>query len=511
MKNILMKNQLLINIVANMFAFFINVCISFFLTPYLINKLGKEAYSFFPIANNFINYAGVVTIALNSMASRFITIRLHEEDEEGANTYFNSVLLGNTLIAVFMSIIGIIIIVNLQLILNIPKAIINEVKLLFLFIFSGLFLSILGSIFSVATFAKNRVELSALRTIESKIIYVVILMALLIKFEPSLWYIGIANLISVIFIVITNIIYTKKLLPEININRRYFNIKAIGELISSGIWNTINQLSVILLSGVDLLIINILIGVEAGGEYAIVQTIPNIIQMLVATMTGAFVPQFTILFAKNKETDLIKSIVNSIKIMALIIIIPIGFLIIFGDVFFDLWIPGQDYRKLHLLSIIIILPMIITGSINTMFNVYTVTNKLKIPSIILLISSVVNIVVVIMLVLNTKLGIWAIPLTSAIIGVIRNLTFTPIYAAKCLKVKWNTFYLAIIKGIICAVNIIFICLIVKINFTVDCWVELILVGVFISICGLTINAFVILNRAEKKELMEFIRYKLKKE
>ena len=35
---------------------FISIGVSFILTPFLIEHIGKEAYGFFPLANNFVTY-----------------------------------------------------------------------------------------------------------------------------------------------------------------------------------------------------------------------------------------------------------------------------------------------------------------------------------------------------------------------------------------------------------------------------------------------------------------------
>ena len=87
--------QLIINMTANILSFAINLGINFIFTPYLIRTIGKEAYSFFPLANNFIGYVEIISVALNSMASRFITIKIHEKNINDANKYFNSVLTSN--------------------------------------------------------------------------------------------------------------------------------------------------------------------------------------------------------------------------------------------------------------------------------------------------------------------------------------------------------------------------------------------------------------------------------
>lgn len=498
-----MKNkQLVINMIANIFAFVVNIGINFFFTPYLIRTIGKEAYSFFPLANNFIGYVNIITVALNSMASRFITIKIHENDSEGANRYFNSVLTSNSVLALILTLPSIFFVLFINKILNIPYEILRDVQFLFGFVFLGMILTILTSVFGVATFAKNRLDLSSKRSIESNFIRVISLILMFSLFTPSVSYIGIANLLVISFVLITNIYFTKKLLPDIYINKRYFDFKAVKELLSSGVWNSVNQLSLVLLTGLDLLIANIFVGAAASGEYSIVKTIPNFIQQLVGMLVGVFVPQFTILYAQKKHEELLDNINKSIKFMGLIITIPIAFLIIFGDIFFSLWIPNENASKLFLLSNLTIIPMIVTGSINTIFNVYSVTNKLKIPALVLLITGFVNTLCVFIIIKETNLGILAIPLVSFTIGLLRNLIFTPIYAARCLSVKWNTFYKAIMRGCICALTMMFFCYLAKYNLKINSWIKLIITGGVCSLMSLFINLFIVFSSAERKEFIK---------
>ena len=89
------NKQMTINLVSGIVLLIVNVIISFFLYPRIIETLGEEAYGFVSLANNFVNYATVVTIALNSMASRFLTIAVHKGDEKAANQYFNSIFISN--------------------------------------------------------------------------------------------------------------------------------------------------------------------------------------------------------------------------------------------------------------------------------------------------------------------------------------------------------------------------------------------------------------------------------
>ena len=68
------NKQLLLNITSSLLTFIVGLGVNFFLTPFIVKHLGVEAYGFVNLSNNIISYAGLITVALNAMASRFIAI-----------------------------------------------------------------------------------------------------------------------------------------------------------------------------------------------------------------------------------------------------------------------------------------------------------------------------------------------------------------------------------------------------------------------------------------------------
>ena len=104
---------------ANFVNFGISLCISFFLSPYIVRTIGVEANGFITLANNFVSYSSLVTIALNSMTGRFVTISLTEDRTDDANKYFTSALLANASIAVLLGVIGTFVVVFLKSIIHV--------------------------------------------------------------------------------------------------------------------------------------------------------------------------------------------------------------------------------------------------------------------------------------------------------------------------------------------------------------------------------------------------------
>ncbi len=68
--------QMSINIIASIVSFAVTIGINFFLTPYLVKELGSDAYGFIGLANNFVQYGTIITMALNSISGRFISISI---------------------------------------------------------------------------------------------------------------------------------------------------------------------------------------------------------------------------------------------------------------------------------------------------------------------------------------------------------------------------------------------------------------------------------------------------
>ena len=58
------ENKISFSIFVGVATFGISLCISFFVTPIIVDKLGSEAYGFVSLANNFVSYAALITVAL---------------------------------------------------------------------------------------------------------------------------------------------------------------------------------------------------------------------------------------------------------------------------------------------------------------------------------------------------------------------------------------------------------------------------------------------------------------
>ena len=97
---------------------------------------------------------------------------------------------------------------------EIPKRLISDVKLLFLLIFINFLLSTAFSSWKIATFVTNKIYLQSIRTMSSQILRVIVILGLLLLLKPSVASVGIGTLVGAIYITGYSLYYKIKLLPK---------------------------------------------------------------------------------------------------------------------------------------------------------------------------------------------------------------------------------------------------------------------------------------------------------
>lgn len=488
------NKRMTINLAANIISFGVNILINFFLSPYIVRTLGREAYGFIPMMNNILNISQVVTIAINSMGARFITIKYHQEDYEGANKYFSSLFYANTVIGVIILLISAVMLVFIKSYLDVPDNLVFDVVVSFVILAVAFVLGLMFNVFSVATYVKNRLDMSAKRDIVYQLLRGIVILSLFMFFEPTIIYVATATLIVTLYTVITNIRYTKILLPEFHVRKKYLSFSALKELVSSGIWNSLGNLSYTLMSGLDLIISNIFISASAMGVLSISKSIPSSISSLVTAVVAVFLPVITISYAKKDIDNLLRELMKAIRTTGVIIAPILSFLIGYGRDFYALWQPTENAAQIQFLSVLAILPLYFTLGMKSLGNVFSITNKVKWHTIATFLCGLSNIVIVLILLKFTQLGIIAVAAVSSLCLIVKDLTFTPIYAAKCLGISPVIFYKQIFKEFLLVLLSVLISYGFNYFLPADTWFELILWGALSSIVIFIINALFILDK-----------------
>jgi Na+-driven multidrug efflux pump len=507
------NRQFAINMFAQIVAFIINLAIGLLLPSYIVNNLGKEAYGFVGLANNFVSYAQIITVAIDSMSARFITIAIYRDDYESANKYFSSVYYSNLFLSGIICIASTLIIIYLEFLVTVPPNILFDVKLLYAFVFLNAILSAITNVYGIATFVRNRLELASIRAVISNIIRVVVLIGLFWIFKPHVWYLGLTAVLCTLYITYTNIGFTRKLLPEINVSWMSFNIHHTKELLASGMWNTLSKLSEILSQGFDLLIANIFIGAAGMGMLSISKTVPTMILSVFAMLASLYTPQLTASFAKNNYTEIKTQLLSSMRLFGCLTSIPMAILYAYGDLFFKLWIPHENALQLQTLAVVGTIGMCFALPQEGLWNIFTITNKVRMTSINLLLFSLLifsTVFIGVHMTSSITNRLLLIASARSLWGTIRVLTFLPIFGAKCMDFKWNTFYPLIFKSTSSIFLLTGVSFLIRILFETHGWFGFILLCLTTIMIGLISNFYFMLNKTERDFIVQIIKSNCRK-
>lgn len=504
------NQQTVINIVAGVLNILVTTLISFVLSPYIVGTLGVEANGFVGLAQNFITYAALISTALNSMGSRFMMMAYYNDEHERFRSYYTSLLFANLILASVFGLLGAACVWKLEILLDVPAGIVGDVKLLFALLFLNFALSTGMTVWGTAPFIKNRLYLNSVVSTASAGVRGLMILGLFLCLEPSVSFVGLATLVSGCVVYGFQFFFKRTLFPELRAKGRDFSWSAIRELVSSGVWNTISSLGHILTSGIDLLVTNLFVNATAMGMLSVSHTMPSFVSTLNSTIAGAFTPSLMIDYAQQRSDSLVKTIRQSAKIISVICSLPLGFLLVFGQEFYALWQPTQDARVLHILSVIIIFGRVFFTGMQPLFDVFTVTNKVRENSIVTIVTGLASVGLMYLLLQFTQLGAYAIAGASVICCFFKNILFVIPYSAKFLGLKKTTFYGVLTPSVLCSGILVVWGSLQKLLFRPEGWLELIGSGVVFAGVGLCLTCFIVLNRQERMLLANMVRAKLKR-
>ena len=498
------------NIIFSVITFLLNTFISFFITPYISERFGSDIYGYVKLANEFANYAALFSIALNSMSSRFIMLERVRGDQKKANQYFSSVAVANIIMAAVFVLPSGICVYYLDRIFEINPLMVFEVKLTFALTFLNFIVRLLVSIYSNCYYITNTLYIQSLRGSQASILNVALVLGLFLFFSPHISYVVLGTLAATLFIAADNICDTRKLTPDLRFRASDFNARCVGDILSSGIWNSITQLSQIFTSGLDLLITNLFISPVMMGYLSIAKTVPNVIFSFNSTVANVFSPNLMQLYARGDREGLKAAAKSAMRFMCLFVSIPSAILCTMGTDFYRLWVPGQPAEMISVMSVLTIVNSCISGPLQPIYQIFTITNKVRSNSIVMIIYGIASLFCTYILLQLTDWGVYAI-LGSSLTGALLVAFFYHIpYSAKYIGLPKTAFVPEILRSVLSFLAVSAIGFLINRAFDLSSWLAWFSAAIATAALGFAINFSVVLSKKEKLALYTRVKGKLRK-
>ena len=204
-----------------------------------------------------------------------------------------------------------------------------------------------------------------------------------------------------------------------------------------------------------------------------------------------------------------KAAKTAMRIMCLFVSIPNAILITMGKEFFELWVPGQPTQMIAILAVVTIINSCVTGPTQPLYQIFTIVNKVKQSSIVMIVYGFISIFITYLCLQFTQWGVYAVAGVSMVGSIIVACGYHIPYAAKYIGASKLTFFpeigISIISTVIlCAVGAV-------VNAVMDLsssWVMWFVGAILTGMLGLVINAVLLLNKEERSMLINKVFSKI---
>lgn len=471
------------------------------LTPYLLKHIGAAAYGLIPLAGLFTQYAAMITEEISKSVNRFLTIEI-QKDGGRPNRVFNSSFALYTLLILFQIPVFIVGLSYADQLFSIPAELMTDALLLLGFSAGSFLLSLLGAVFNVSIFSKNRLDIGNALVIGQLILRLTLIVTCFSVWGPKLRYIGYVDFGLQFIMFLTSIYYCRQLTPELTIDFKQVDWKILGPVFKMSSWTLVNRLGSILFLRSDIWIINRFISPVAAGQYAAILVIANFIRQLASQVSGQLAPTIMTFWAKEDLHNLRRLLSFSVKVLSLGLAIPVGLICFNGGEVLGLWLDSS-YVNLALLLFVMMVHMPINTGILPLFTLNTASNSVKLPAMITLAMGIVNVVLSYVLGVTYGYGAMGVAIATAIVLTLKNAFFIPIYGASVLNLPRMSF-LGATFGSVVMLGVVYLLNLVPIR----TWLHLEDAGfgglavqaAFVCACCAALAWYVIISKDEKRVL-----------
>ena len=420
---------------------------SLLMVPYLIGRLGVANYGMITLANQFISITQVITVVIVGTVTRFVMLHAAKGDNETAKRYFSTQYTAIVyLVAILLPAAGAISYFAPSLV-KIPPGQKLNTQLLFFFCYVAFVPSLFISPLQVGQYIKQRFDVRNLLEMTNQAFRYDTWILLFAVMSPALWQVGIGYVAGASAALIGTWISLVKLTPQLKPKFGIFDKRKFYEMTQMGGWVSVNQVGSMLYLSVDALVINRLMGPASVGKYGTLLGLLAMLRVMSGLMSGMMMPLTISYFARNDIPGLIRNSAKAVKFMSLGMAVPLGLTCGLVIPFITWWL-GPEFASLWPVAWLLLAPQVWNSSMEPLFAINNAANKVAIPGVAAVVGGLIKLILAIVLVKYTRMGLVGVALANLIAFGLKNIVFTPIYAAHILNSSSMPFYKATIPSIL---------------------------------------------------------------
>ena len=424
------------NILFNLGGYFILTGVAFFLSPFVVHKLGNSGFGLWTLVGSLAGYFNLMDIGIRNSIGRFVARYVALDDNEGVNKSINSAFFFLSIVGLIGIIITIFLAFHVNNFFQIPIEYQAVSKLLILIVGTTICVGLPLSCFESILFAFERYDLINLVNISTTLLRS-FLIIIFLNFGFGILSLAFITLGVGLLDYLIRAKIAFRLFPAAKFNFKLGDKKFLKELFFYGGYVSILAISTKIIFYTDSLVIGKFLTIGAITFFAIASRLIRYGGEFITAIVRVFCPIAIKLDAKNDFNKLGRLLIKGTK-LTLLFSLPICLLLmILGGQFIGLWM-GKGYMSASWpILIVLTLPQLFAMTQRISSIIIMGMAKHKFLAYLSMIEAIANLILSIILV--RKIGLIGVAWGTAIPSLINYIIFVPSYVCKLLGIPLGTY------------------------------------------------------------------------
>jgi O-antigen/teichoic acid export membrane protein len=328
------------NVLFNWFGTIVNMAVGFFLSPFILHRLGNVAYGVWVLAISVVAYLSLLDLGMQSSVLRFVSKGHTKRDHQGASDAISAALWVRLQISALVLLLSGVLAAVFPLVFKVPAELASDARKAILLIGLNAALSMSIGVIGGVLSALNRYDLQNYVSLVQSAVRVTGVVIVL-RSGHGIVAIAICEVIAGIVGNLLLVSIARRLYPELRIKLRKPKRETLRQIWAYSSYAFLNTVAVQLVYQTDNLVVGAFVSTAAVTFYAIANNLCRLANQAVGAMGATFVPAASTYEAAGDSNSLLMLYKNGTR-ATLIVSLPILITFILrGSSFIGLWMGPQ--------------------------------------------------------------------------------------------------------------------------------------------------------------------------
>ena len=328
------------NVLFNWFGTIANMAVGFFLSPFIVHRLGNMAFGVWVLAISVMAYLGLLDLGMQSSVLRFVSKGHTQNDHQGASEAISAALWVRIQTSALILLLSVGLAAVFPLLFKVPAELARDAREAILLI--GVKTAITMSVGVVAGVlsALNRYDLQNYVSLVQTAVRLVGVVAVL-RTGHGIVAIAVCELIAVLVYNTLLVWVARRLYPKLRIQLKRPKSETLKRIWTYSSYVFLTTIAVRLIYQTDYLVVGAFVSTSAVTFYAIASSLCSYVDQIVNAIGATFVPAASTYEAAGDTSSLLMLYKNGTRATLAISLPILVTLIVRGHAFIGLWMGPQ--------------------------------------------------------------------------------------------------------------------------------------------------------------------------